>query len=479
MSCSREPGSKETGDTIEARAPHSSVQGFSRAHLKVCSFDVGQAIRMPWGVPKARIGFKPPEADHGSGKQPLAVEKWWEMAKRRKAVTFLVILSAFFNLAVMCVPACRAGLWDGITQPQREGRYDFIDWSKVTGAIKIPVYFCTNRKLDGTSFSDTAGSLTYGWSTVVVPDRHAKLNKLPVASWSAESKGSKNRDYFVTHNAALSYSQLASGSDLAKTIRGSGAQPLDTIVFIHGFNNSLDDALKGAAELCYWYEKPVVVFSWPAAKAAAAAELGKVYEASDSSVDTNMPAFAEFMTELSGSNGVRSDGTILIAHSMGNHLLFGYLKQLCGSPSRSVFKEAVFCSADIDGQTFADNVNCMTQCAEKIRVYYNSNDDALKQAAAKHLGHPRLGGEGSHIDAIVRNPKVQVISLSSMLLGYFDHDIPDSLLASMSRYGNLSLDKNWQLTKNENGTWQVAAKRGYPLRTVSDILERLQRRVAE
>lgn len=84
----------------------------------------------------------------------------------------------------------------------------------------------------------------------------------------------------------------------------------------------------------------------------------------------------------------------LLCHSMGHQVLRGILAENADNPAFT-FSQIIFAAADVDYDIFADEEDfaALLPRAERITVFVNQNDKALK-ASFKKNGAPRLGRSG-------------------------------------------------------------------------------------
>ncbi|MBX9948556.1 MAG: alpha/beta hydrolase, partial [Candidatus Obscuribacterales bacterium] len=294
---------------------------------------------------------------------------------------------------------------DNLLQKDKDKRYEYIDWNSVSGLVKVPLFFATNRITTRDPFDSAAGELMFGEKCVVVPLRTSKepFEKL---GWEVQEIDHLSKDDLLqkcreSKEASLTQNQFRKA--LQKAVASDRDQRV--VVFVHGFNNSFEDALNGGAELSYWYKHPVVVFSWPSAKYTSDAK--SAYLNAEKLVDDSADAFIKLITEISEVPGITPKNVTIVAHSMGNHILQDLLKKYKTSTEQrqNPFRELVFCSADLDGADFANDVQKFLKFGNKVRIFFNANDGALYLSAIVHHGKPRLGAVGAHIEKIANLPE--------------------------------------------------------------------------
>jgi len=172
-------------------------------------------------------------------------------------------------------------------------------------------------------------------------------------------------------------------AELAKAIDASRAR--DAFVFVHGYNVSFEDAVRGAAQLAFDLEMRCapILYSWPSN--------GRLldYTRDENEIIWTVAHFEQFLlllTQLSGAERIH-----IIAHSMGNRAVCDALKslgQLTGLPIR--LNHLVLAAADIDSGVFTQHVGTLKRIANRVTLYQSANDRALRISKGIHR-YPRAG----------------------------------------------------------------------------------------
>ena len=267
--------------------------------------------------------------------------------------------------------------------------------------MSITVYFATNRVLIGPADqiqSYSAGivspsdptALTYG--TAFVED----------ANLTADTSG-----------AIRSIQNVSKGWFNADAIGDLSSPGRNLLLFVHGFDNSFENAITRAAFNKQWFagagvpaaDTTVVAFSWPS--------LGKLlsfpvpwadYQSDQTMAGLSGPHFASFLTGLQPVlSKVRGSKrrTILLAHSMGNWALQSGVESWFAHGNRSptpIFDEAILAAADERYDSFGfplhGRLSGLRLLANRISVYFSRDDQALHLSNTINLGAQRLGQEG-------------------------------------------------------------------------------------
>ncbi len=185
----------------------------------------------------------------------------------------------------------------------------------------------------------------------------------------------------------------------------------DVFIYIHGYNNSVNDALTRAAQLggslerAYGFHGTTIAFTWPSA----ASTSKYMYDLQSSTFSRDTLSW--LLYQVAKDDNVKRIN--IVAHSMGNWLTMEALRQtaIAGAERRNVFNKIVrlnLVEADIDIDVFAKQVAIVndkdiafgainwfgmasyTNFVTKIRVFANQNDNALKISASL-ASNPRLG----------------------------------------------------------------------------------------
>ncbi len=362
-----------------------------------------------------------------------------------------VLLVALLTISLLASEA-NAGVVKTIFNLEQD--YDFLDWNTVNALESVPVFFATERSFSlvpiPPKFNEprnSSGELTYGSGSVAVPMTSVSADVSELIELGAEPIQSikLNLDTLRTIRKLepIRRAKLMNRSTFLDAIKKSIKESShhEIVVYIHGFNNHLSDAMNAGAEIANHFACPVVVYDWPCLKTTNAMQMGSIYIESEKVVEQSNACFSSFMNLLDQELG--SPNITMLAHSMGNHLLQDYL-QVRKSPTK--INHAIFCSADVDGNQFVNKYlsNCRSN-ASHVTVFASDSDKALEQSAGKHDAKLRLGHIGQFTSKIPGSNTV-VIDLSNLYLGYFDHEIAWWAVAKEHQLGTKGfLNGDWVL----------------------------------
>ena len=186
------------------------------------------------------------------------------------------------------------------------------------------------------------------------------------------------------------------------------------LVFIHGFDNSFENAITRAAFNREWFaasgvaaaDTTVVAFSWPS--------LGQLISLpfidADYRKDQTMAGqsglhISSFFANLEPIiTSARAQGhrVFLLTHSMGNWALQAAVESwfMHGNGDAFLFDEALLAAADEIYNSFeympSGRLSALDRLTRRISTYFSEEDAVLKLSMAVNLGAKRLGQDGPH-----------------------------------------------------------------------------------
>lgn len=186
-------------------------------------------------------------------------------------------------------------------------------------------------------------------------------------------------------------------------------------VFIHGFDNSFEDAISRAAMNADFYrashdpaaDTVAIAFSWPSMGELIALRLGSLDSAyKDDQAKAGASAFhlGHFFIEIDRLRALYAQRNpmgklFLIAHSMGNWALQAAMSWWTqnGEPKDDMFDEVILAAADEVADTFeapgGDRLSRIADLAKRVTIYF-SGKDAILQLSRVVNGNRRLGQNG-------------------------------------------------------------------------------------
>jgi esterase/lipase superfamily enzyme len=284
----------------------------------------------------------------------------------------------------------------------------------------VTVYFATNRNLInasnsisfGENFSSTdLGDLRFG---------HMQVNEGVLDSSTIQILPDNPEE-----------GSRALFDQLRKTMR---EQSLDSLIFVHGFNNSFKNAIESAAEMSSRYTQlsgqsynpNIFVFSWPSN--------GRRFEYKNDRHDAETSGYAfargleklaNFLREKDGDQPCQQRIN-LMAYSMGGYVLRHTLQQIqkiSGSkPLPRLFDNIILTAADEDNDAFEHDYKLarLPEIGKHVTIYCNVEDRALSVSDITKGNPDRLGHDGP------RTPhdlpyKVAIVDVSDVVRGFSEH----------------------------------------------------------
>ncbi|MEW6095453.1 MAG: alpha/beta hydrolase [bacterium] len=228
---------------------------------------------------------------------------------------------------------------------------------------------------------------------------------------------------------------------LFKEMKSAEQVNKDTLVFIHGFNVSFDAAVESTFK---FQEKlvsdrtnnvgRVILFSWPSD-----GEIHKYYSDRGDAANSGLAFargflkmrdfFVDFVHTLVPSE--QCGGKIhLLCHSMGNYVLqcaLQHLKtiDLLNQGVIHLFSQIIMVAADVDSDCFEypGKLQDLPKICERITVYFNPQDMALKISKMKH-NRDRLGAYGPDHPLQIPN-RVILVDTTLRVHGMLEHSYYD------------------------------------------------------
>lgn len=250
----------------------------------------------------------------------------------------------------------------------------------VKSELVVPIYYGTERQLEGIDHlgipiygSDSSNELSYGKLNVRIPDNHkfGRVERFREQRWIMFLRNGKD-GFTSTEHKFLQIDELS--GEL------SSGDDENIIIFIHGYNNSFEDAIFRAAQLKYdlQFSESIVSYSW--------ACHGKFwgYFKDESHAKIAGKRLADMINELGKSTDKKIS---IIAHSMGAYCLANSLKNLSVKLDKVVLLAADICQeqfTNIYGVDFTRETNNTT-------IYAAKSDRALKAAKLFRINPPRVG----------------------------------------------------------------------------------------
>jgi esterase/lipase superfamily enzyme len=292
------------------------------------------------------------------------------------------------------------------------------------------VYFGTNRKKDGTG--------AFGFGAQIVGQDASQITyavtDVTNIVLSAEDSGS------IANPTDVSYANFSPTSSADIVNAGK-----NLLIFIHGFDNSFEDAIKRSAYNHDWFaalgpgcETTVVAFTWPSAGVLIDTPphlLTDAYKMDQAQAGKSGFHIVNFLTNIDALQKAyrtaNPNGRVfLLAHSMGNWALQAGVQSWFESRGNDdlMFDEVFLAAADEIAETFLQpagaRLSYLPKIARRISIYYSRADIVMWVSATVNLNQ-RLGFDGpaDKSDASKYPPaKFRLVDCSDV--NDYDHLVP-------------------------------------------------------
>ncbi|MET4103714.1 esterase/lipase superfamily enzyme [Roseovarius sp. MBR-78] len=273
------------------------------------------------------------------------------------------------------------------------------------------IHVATGLVLDqtGSQFGiERKSGLRYFRADISVPPTH-----MPGQIEWPEGKPDAATDFVVTGTEVLE-----NATQLITRMR-AGSPGRETLLYVHGYNNTLSEAMYRLAQIRTDFETtmPALLFSWPSA----GDPRGYVYDR-----DSVLFARDDLVALIERLTTGPGDRVFVLAHSMGSQLVMEALRQIALSGDRTALSRlsgVVLMSPDIDPDVFARQAEAIGRLPQPFFIFITRADRALSLSGFITGRKPRLGV----IDAAeeVTRPDVQVIDFSALATGEaYNHFVP-------------------------------------------------------
>jgi esterase/lipase superfamily enzyme len=279
----------------------------------------------------------------------------------------------------------------------------------------IPVFFATDRaptgrRDPGVYFGSDRGALSFGVTTVSIPDDHRMGRLEKPRWWRLEFRSDPTR-----HVALLSLEPLELETFARRARNQIAAEASPTaLVFVHGYNVRFADAARRTAQLAYdlHFQGLPILFSWPSVGTFEA------YAVDETNVRWAETHFREFLRLCLTQLGLQM--VHVVAHSMGNRLLAESFEVFDPSelPTGAArLREIVLTAPDIDAETFRQLSELWQARAGRCTLYASSEDKALKWSQKIHR-YPRAGDSGPGVVIVEGMDTVDATAVDTSFLGH-------------------------------------------------------------
>jgi esterase/lipase superfamily enzyme len=202
----------------------------------------------------------------------------------------------------------------------------------------------------------------------------------------------------------------------------------ETFVFVHGFNNTFEDAAKRTAEIWYdvGFDGPPIMFTWPSRGGSFWRGVFGYFADSETikwSVEHLKRFLLDLVQETTADKLVAEQPARihLVAHSMGCRALARALMLAADELQRGqppIFCDVILAAPDIDRDLFRDVIVVellRARLAEHYTLYASSSDVVMKTSQKLQV-YPRAGNADDGLVA-VHHPEFDTIDASAVERG--------------------------------------------------------------
>ena len=260
--------------------------------------------------------------------------------------------------------------------------------SLMSNAQTCKLFYGTNRKPNDKNDPkqgygrERADKIHYGICEVHVPEAHQN-GKIKGSFFSKlfhfdSSHGDLELKDIYAYNSEEFWFNL---SDFFSPLKDKEKEAL---VFIHGYNNSFENAAIRAAQISVDLKHPMLTtfFSWPSKGTL----LG--YLSDEAAIQYSEPFITEFLINFVKQSGAKR--IHIIAHSMGNRGLIEAVNRIQKSNPEIKFGQIILAAPDVDAGVFGQLAPAYSQISEQTTLYVSPSDKAVGASKWVH-SYPRAG----------------------------------------------------------------------------------------
>jgi esterase/lipase superfamily enzyme len=277
----------------------------------------------------------------------------------------------------------------------------------------------------------TTDGVHYSLATLTIPSGH-KTGAIEQPMW-----GSANARTHIVVAGRRDLDPEEFRAELASHVSGRIGVNRDILVYVHGYNNSVEEARFRAAQIVAdsRFGGVAVLFTWPSRSEV----LG--YASDKDSATASRDALQQFLEDVAKTPGV---GKVhILAHSMGAWLAMESLRQSAIAGNRDLggrLGEIMLASPDIDMDVFAKQMKRIAPA--DVTVFATANDRALSLSSVIASARQRVGAidpSKPEDRAALENLGAKVYDLSAFSDGFLGHglyaDAPDVIRSIGAQLG--------------------------------------------
>ncbi len=289
--------------------------------------------------------------------------------------------------------------------------------AQAAGARVTPIFIASTRRdrTDVQAESAADGGAHYAISMVSVPAGH-KMGEIEEPSFG---KPNPDKHFAVLGGHGLEPEDFR--LQVATYLSGRIGSNRDILLYVHGFNTSLDEARFRLAQLVNdgGFGGVAVLFTWPSKS-----DLFS-YVGDKDSATASRDALQKLMRDLSQVEGV---GRVhVLAHSMGSWLAMEALRENAIAGSKNLgnrLGDVMLASPDIDLSVFKTQMARLQ--GANVSIFVSANDRALTLSSKIAGARPRVGAMDPRNEkhrAELAQLGVKVYDLTGASSGFIGHSL--------------------------------------------------------
>jgi esterase/lipase superfamily enzyme len=266
---------------------------------------------------------------------------------------------------------------------------------------EVEFFFATDRKPKAGSspiefIGDRQDTLSFGAVSVRVPEDH-NFGKIELPdTWKVfgyeiyREKDDDEKHFSIKRESVLSYADWV--ALLKEQMRAprpvndtDGWDSGGALVFVHGFDNSFEDAVYRYAQVVWdlRYKGLAILYSW-SSKGEGFTDYGYDRE----SANSGREGFIQLLSKLQNELGIKKIN--VIAHSMGNFIVVDSLNNNSASSKPLHLEQVIMAAPDVDRIVFTHAIPNLHKIVKGMTLYASAADKALR-ASASLAKFPRAG----------------------------------------------------------------------------------------
>ncbi len=251
--------------------------------------------------------------------------------------------------------------------------------------------------------------------------RHGAQNPERIAglSWWY-SLGDIDQSRPLLKNTTLTQDQLI--KQVAAEISG-GPPNRPLVIYIHGCCVPYWKSMEAASEVACSLEAPVLLFAW-----AAVPPTETKYRLNEDRENSGEERFIRLVESMEAS--IPASRIVLVAHSMGNRLLYAILKTRYYAHGKDAglpkFACAAFACADVNVNDFANDEGRIAFNTTQTWITKNNTDPALALSTIQRGLYDRLGRPQAALKRLINTDGVDLLDIEEVY--WNKHDLPLPIL---------------------------------------------------